>query len=1205
MSRITERSRGWARIVRAGIVIAPIVVLLELISPTSAWAVAAWQAQASPPGMGLCAGQAGPGTGGYGGERTGSLQPAVFSRQAGGFGACGAAYDLFVNRSGMVTLRSPAGLAYTSFPLAAVPQGVVLGSVTASFQENGNHLTETLARGGQTQVVATVAAYRQGITLRFAITPVSSATSTSVDFLSNGTTSLSLAGELNGWTPQTGPQLAPAEQYMRLPYWSSRAPAVNGSFYYAFAPPPMNVGLEFPAGWMGMGVVQIPDADFMGVAPSGAIEMDYPLATLAKVPDTGAGGLYHGLIRFPQLLLTFGQSAHQDLSSYGSVLDALGVVPSTRLTRGTVPQWWHQPLVDTFGQQELDHVTNFANPSGFDSAYVESFATQYQQRFGIKHFTLIIDATWQASPGPGRHLGSPRPSTRLFGGYTGMRQLIDHLHRQGIKVLLWWGSWDAQPGDMAYTMGVVNHGTIDPTSPNFPAYVQKVTQLILGNGPGDLNANGLKMDFNYAVPPAVGYPWENPSLGVGVAATYRYFSTFYHDAHQVRSNALITESIAAPQFAGVMDAVRLNDTSLVGGISSTEVEWQSRARTVSDAMPQVMIDSDGGNIDAQGALEHFLSATVYGIPDNYFLTAWANGPISASQALLVGEIQKLAKHKVPGTPVRISPGNWLSERNGYVTAQDLASTAGVTVDATPTVAVDVWEPGRPPKPAQAAGSSEPAHAASAAGLSKPTKRAGLPGAGRVVVVSAASTTVAVPLYGAAVSAVTVAGRPVSYATTPTGIIVTLQQAGRAVITLRTPPKRAPLADLALSTSAGTALVAGQATEVTASLTNQDPLALSQLRLALDVPSGWSVQPISPQDLGSLPPGATVQASWNIVPFEPSQTVVTAQIGVLATFQVSGRPGQVEAARTVQLSSPVQVSLGPLQFTAGQSTQVTAAVSNIGAIMVSQLGLTLDAPSGWSVQPSAPQAIPSIGPGSTADVGWSVVASQPTQPIASAQLGVTVTFDLGGVPSQVEALQAVQVASPVQAPYKTFASTKIPAQFGQLGGSFAIDAAGTDDWIGIDQAGIIYLPRGAGPNTTAIAEVTSQADTSPYAKAGIMVRNNITQAGQSPGYVILFVSPAHGFELEWDNNGGGFIDTGTPRGGTPTVTSYPSWVKLVKNGSTFTGYWSTNGTTWNLVGTATLPDTASTQDVGIFSTSHSTGVVGLSTFSHFTVNSSSP
>lgn len=1192
MSGTTEGSRGWARIVRAGGAIAPIVVLLAFVSPPSASAAVARQAQASPPGMVLCAGQARPGTRGYGAERTGSLEPAVFSRQAGGFGACGTAYDLFVNRSGVVTLRSPSGLTYTSFPLAAVPQGAVLGPVTASFQENGNHLTETLVSGRETQVVATVAAYRQAITLRFAITPVGSATSTGVDFLSNGTTSLSLAGELNGWTPQTGPQLAPSNQYITHPFWSSRAPAVNGSFYYAFAPPPMNVGLEFPAGWMGVGVVQIPDADFMGVAPSGAIEMDYPLATLAKVPDTGAGGMSGGLIQFPQLVLTFGQSAHQDLSSYGSVLDALGVVPPTRLTQGTVPQWWHQPLVDTFGQQELNGVTNFANPFGFNSSYVENFATQYQQRLGIKHFTLIIDATWQANPGPGRHLGSPRPSTRLFGGYTGMRQLIDHLHRQGIKVLLWWGSWDAQPGDMAYTMGVVNHGTIDPTSPNFPAYVKKVTQLILGNGPGDLNANGLKMDFNYAVPPAVGYPWENPSLGVGVAATYRYFSTFYHDAHQVRPNALITESIAAPQFAGVMDAVRLNDASPVGALPS-EVEWQSRARTVSDAMPQVMIDSDGGNIDAQGALEHFLSATAYGIPDNYFLTAWANGPMSASQALLVGEIQKLAKHKVPGTPVRISPGNWLSERNGYVTAQDLASTTGVTVDATPTVAVDVWEPDRPSRPADGAGSS------------KPGKRAGLPGAGRVVVVSAASTTVAVPLYGAAVSAVTVGGRPVKYATTPTGITVTLQQAARAVITLRTPPKRAPLVDLALSTSAGSALVAGQAVEVTASLTNQDPLALSQLRLALEVPSGWSVQPISPQDLGSLPPGATVQASWNIVPSEPSQTVVTDQIGVLATFQVSGRPGQVEAARTVQLSSPVQVSLAPLQFTAGQSTQVTAAVSNIGGVMVSQLGLTLDVPSGWSVQPSAPQAIPSIGPGSTADVGWSVVASQPTQPIASAQLGVTVTFDLDGVPSQVEAVQAVQVASPVQAPYKTFASTKIPAQFGQLGGSFAIDAAGTDDWIGIDQAGIIYLPRGAGPSTTAIAEVTSQADTSPYAKAGIMVRNNITQAGQSPGYVILFVSPAHGFELEWDNNGGGFIDTGTPRGGTPTVTSYPSWVKLVKNGSTFTGYWSTNGTTWNLVGTATVPDTASTQDVGIFSTSHSTGVAGLSTFSHFTVTSSSP
>ena len=71
-----------------------------------------------------------------------------------------------------------------------------------------------------------------------------------------------------------------------------------------------------------------------------------------------------------------------------------------------------------------------------------------------------------------------------------------------------------------------------------------------------------------------------------------------------------------------------------------------------------------------------------------------------------------------------------------------------------------------------------------------------------------------------------------------------------------------------------------------------------------------------------------------------------------------------------------------------------------------------------------------------------------------------------------------------------------------------------------------------------------------------------------------------------------------------MTTHPSWVRLVKNGSTFTGYWSTDGTTWNLVGSATVPDTAPTQDVGIFSTSHSTGVVGLSNFDNFDVAPSS-
>ena len=52
--------------------------------------------------------------------------------------------------------------------------------------------------------------------------------------------------------------------------------------------------------------------------------------------------------------------------------------------------------------------------------------------------------------------------------------------------------------------------------------------------------------------------------------------------------------------------------------------------------------------------------------------------------------------------------------------------------------------------------------------------------------------------------------------------------------------------------------------------------------------------------------------------------------------------------------------------------------------------------------------------------------------------------------------------------------------------------------------------------------------------------------------------------------------------------YPSWLKLVRTGSTFTGYYSTDDVTWTQVGTATLPGVNATQDVGTFMTAHNGG-----------------
>ena len=105
------------------------------------------------------------------------------------------------------------------------------------------------------------------------------------------------------------------------------------------------------------------------------------------------------------------------------------------------------------------------------------------------------------------------------------------------------------------------------------------------------------MDYPYFEPLADTFPWSDPAQGMGLAASHLYFATFRHDARLVKPGALITASIAAPQFADAVDEIRLDESVTTGG-NSSEAKWQSRARVAALVQPQTLIDSDGSRTDA-------------------------------------------------------------------------------------------------------------------------------------------------------------------------------------------------------------------------------------------------------------------------------------------------------------------------------------------------------------------------------------------------------------------------------------------------------------------------------------------------------------------------------------------------------------------------------------------------------------------------------
>ena len=320
---------------------------------------------------------------------------------------------------------------------------------------------------------------------------------------------------------------------------------------------------------------------------------------------------------------------------------------------------------------------------------------------------------------------------------------------------------------------------------------------------------------------------------------------------------------------------------------------------------------------------------------------------------------------------------------------------------------------------------------------------------------------------------------------------------------------------------------------------------------------------------------------------------------VALFRVSAlnNPTTAPPAATLGLSAPVSVS-------GGQPVTATESFTDNGDLAALRVNLGLQVPSGWSVTPTSPTSFAGVDNGQTVQATFKVVPSQPSGLFESDTLTGTASYTWAKQTTQnLSVAETVSNSPPVQAPYKTFSSaTDAPATFGQSGQEFGISGAGADLYSGTDAYSTIYQSGAVGTTSTIETEVTSQQNMSGFAKAGIIVRNDMTGSGSTPEGVLLFESPSGGIQLEYDNNGGDYIDAVTPPNGT-IPESLPVYLELIRNGSSYTGYYSFDGSDWLTVGTVTVSGQAATQDAGMFVTSHAAGQPGQVTFNGFSVSAS--
>jgi len=155
---------------------------------------------------------------------------------------------------------------------------------------------------------------------------------------------------------------------------------------------------------------------------------------------------------------------------------------------------------------------------------------------------------------------------------------------------------------------------------------------------------------------------------------------------------------------------------------------------------------------------------------------------------------------------------------------------------------------------------------------------------------------------------------------------------------------------------------------------------------------------------------------------------------------------------------------------------------------------------------------------------------------------------------------------------------------QAGSTTTIVAGGEDIWDYADEFHYAYYTLSG--DGEIIAHVTSLEDASSWTKAGVMIRETLAADSK---HAMMAVTPRRGGAFQRRENTGGFsLHTGS------SILSLSYWVRLVRDGDSFTGYLSPDGLAWNPVGSDIIVMNEYVY-VGLAATAHSFSGVCTATF----------
>jgi fibronectin type 3 domain-containing protein len=289
---------------------------------------------------------------------------------------------------------------------------------------------------------------------------------------------------------------------------------------------------------------------------------------------------------------------------------------------------------------------------------------------------------------------------------------------------------------------------------------------------------------------------------------------------------------------------------------------------------------------------------------------------------------------------------------------------------------------------------------------------------------------------------------------------------------------------------------------------------------------------------------------------------TAPVGVTSFYEVTvidASSGLASTAATASAIAKAPTATAPAAPTGLSATGITSAVT-LSWTAVSDATLK-----GYNVYSS-----------SSANGTYTLLTSTPitatTYTDSTATVGVTTYYHVtavdasSGLESTATAASAIALA-PVTSGLQSIDIGATPS------GSTTVVTPGTDfnvtaggPGIANNADGFRFIYQTQTGNFDVKVQVTSLTVAGNYSTAGILARSTLTTT--SPD-VYMSVSPVN-YRFKYRTSDGGVNEVAT--GGT---TAFPNaWVRLTRVGNVFTGYYSTNGTTWTEIYSLTnaLPST---------------------------------